>query len=751
MKFTHGTWFLKDDVKIINANRVRAYDTDDKSISCYAPMRKISHRGETLDGPMLTYRFSTPAKNIIKVQLYHFIGTGDDKKNPEFLPEIPATVVSEEDYLTLKSGELSVKIDLNNSLNYEFLYKGNSLTKSAEKSSGHITQNGNTYMRDQLDIKVDEHVYGLGERFGPFVKNGQCVEMWNEDSGTNSDLAYKNIPFYVTDKGYGVFVNNSGKVSFEVDSERLGRVSFSVNGEYLEYYIIAGEDMKAAVSKYTELTGKPPLVPLWSLGLWLSTSFSTDYNEETVMGFIDGMLKNNIPLSVFHFDCFWMKEMEWCNFEWDTDAFPDPCGMIERIHQKGIKTCVWINPYFAQKSKLFAVGCENGYFIKNANDKVFQRNEWQAGNAILDVTNPQAVQWYKENLRNILKTGVDCFKTDFGERIPTEDVVYHSGADPLIMRNRYAYMYNEIVYNLLVEELGEKEAIVFARGAWAGSQKFPTHWGGDCWSTYQSMKETLRGGLSLSLAGFAYWSHDLGGFEDASTPDVYKRWTAFGLLSSHSRLHGSKSYRVPWHYDDEAVSVLEFFTDLKLKLVPYYYALSHNAKKTGVPLLRPMVLEFGDDRNCSYIDSQFMMGSSLLVAPILNDESKAIYYLPKGKWYNIITGKEYDGGEWIEEIHGYKSLPLMMRENSIIPMCKNGGRPTAKLEGIEFKMYRLKEGNHICEVYDEDGNVGSISVSVMGDKYEIKSQNLTNYSITIVEIGEKLKPNKDGVIVRTLK
>ena len=308
------------------------------------------------------------------------------------------------------------------------------------------------------------------------------------------------------------------------------------------------------------------------------------------------MKRRELPLSVFHFDCFWMREFQWCDFQWDRRQFPDPEGMLARLHERGLKISLWINPYIAQKSPLFAEGAAAGYFIKRTNGRVFQTDQWQPGMAIVDFTNPAATAWYQGHLRRLLAMGVDCFKTDFGERIPDQDVVYFDGSDPVEMHNLYALQYNEAVYNLLVEVRGQEEAVVFARSTYASGQRYPVHWGGDCWSNFESMAESLRGGLSLTTCGFAFWSHDIGGFEGNPPPAVYKRWIQFGLLSSHSRLHGSSFYRVPWLVDEESCTVLQAFTRLKHRLMPYLYAQAIHATETGVPMMRSMVMEYPHDR-----------------------------------------------------------------------------------------------------------------------------------------------------------
>ena len=375
------------------------------------------------------------------------------------------------------------------------------------------------------------------------------------------------------------------------------------------------------------------------------------------------MAEREIPVSAFHFDCFWMKEFSWSDFQWDSEVFPDPAGLIKRLHDKGYRICVWTNPYIAQMSSLFPEAKEKGYLIKRPDGSVWQWDLWQPGMAIVDFTNPEACTWFQSKLQKLIDIGVDSFKTDFGERIPT-DVTYFDGSDPMLMHNYYPYLYNKTVFELL-EKKPNKETVVFARSATAGCQKFPIHWGGDNESTFESMAGTLRGGLSMALSGFGYWSHDIGGFEGTPNPDVFKRWVAFGLLSSHSRLHGSGSYRVPWLIDEESVTVTKYFTDLKISLMPYILKMADIAHREGIPMMRPMMMEFPDDANCLYLDRQYMLGESLLVAPIFNADGVADFYLPEGKWRSLITGESVTGGQWRSERHGYTSLPLYVRESSL--------------------------------------------------------------------------------------
>ncbi|GIP23902.1 alpha-xylosidase [Paenibacillus sp. J22TS3] len=696
MKFTDGNWLIKEGYTLDNAVQVHDCEVTGRTLTAYVSTTPLNGRGTMINTTLLTVKFHSPAPGVIGVKLIHFDGIRDAGPNFELHTDSthPVTVMENEQEAVLTSGNLSVKVSKGNQWSFDFYRGTQRLTGSGFKSAAHITDSqGRTYMREELDLGVGEWVYGLGERFTAFQRNGQIVDIWNQDGGTSSEQAYKNIPFYLTNKGYGVFVNHPGLVSYEIASEKVKKVQFSITGESMEYYVIDGPSPKEVLGRYTSLTGKPALPPAWTFGLWLSTSFTTNYDEETVNTFVDGMAERGVPLHVFHFDCFWMKEFHWSDFKWDERVFPDPRGMLARLKAKGLKICVWINPYIGQRSRLFEEGKRLGYLVNKPNGDVWQWNLWQPGMGLVDFTNPAACEWYAGYLRELVDMGVDSFKTDFGERIPV-DVVYDDGSDPEKMHNYYTYLYNKVVFGVLQEKLGPREAAVFARSATAGSQQFPVHWGGDCYADYESMAESLRGGLSLGLSGFGYWSHDIGGFENTAPAHVFKRWLAFGLLSSHSRLHGSSSYRVPWAYDEEAVVVTRFFTKLKCRLMPYLYQSAVQASEQGVPMMRAMLLEFPDDPACEPLDRQYMLGDSLLVAPVFSEQGEVQYYIPEGNWTHLLTGAVVTGGRWFKETHDFLSLPLYVRPNSIVAFGREDTEVDYDLaDEVKLVIYELGDGS----------------------------------------------------------
>lgn len=598
MKFTNGYWMIRDGVDALYAREAYelAADATTESLNVLAPTSVVRGRYDTLNLPTFNVDITTPAEGVIRVCAEHWQGAteypgfplnADEPGNRDYVT-VQANGNGDGEVgvngadVTLTTGGLTVKVVKGAPWNLTFIGEdGKVLTESAGKSLGRfklgaesnvtaqpvsefgVTMDGSArdesdvFIAIQLHLSVGEDVYGLGERFGAYVKNGQSVDIWNEDGGTASEQGYKDIPFYMTSNGYGVLINNRGHVSFEIGSENT---------------------------------------------------------EATINSFIDGMAERDIPLAAFHYDCYWMREFHWCDFEWDKRFFGDIESTLKRLHE------------------------DKGYLVRKPNGEVWQTDFWQAGMGLVDFTNPAAREWFKDKVKALLNQGVDAIKTDFGERIP-RDVVWYDGSPKLSMHNWYTQLYNQAVFEAIEETYGKGNACLYARSATVGGQQQPVHWGGDCESTFNGMAQSLRAGLSLTSSGFGFWSHDIGGFEGAfPDPAVYKRWVAFGMLGSHSRLHGSTVYRVPWLFDEEdekngvalvpgqtAVDVVREFTKLKLELMPYVYQLGLQPHANGTPVMRSMFVEFPDDPACRTLDRQYMFGPSMLVAPVFTYSGEVSY------------------------------------------------------------------------------------------------------------------------------
>lgn len=749
MRFGDGAWRVLDDVTPSYLARVDAVDVTERSVVLHVSSRLEAEHSAPLQGRAFTVELTSPAENVFRVRTRHHLGrrvTG-----PHFaLAAEPQrfSARSEAERLTLRSGDLMLTIDEHPwAIRFADAASGAPLTASPYRAQALMKEAGaGTSLREQLTLGVGEQVYGLGERFQAFTRNGQSVNMWNADCGTRSDKGYKNVPFYLTSKGYGVFVNSSARVSFEIGTAQVTRAQFAVPGGELDYIFILGPSPKQVLARLGALTGRPALPPAWSFGSWLATASTAQCDEQAVQSMIDGMAERQIPLHALHLGAFWMTPHHWCNFRWNQAAFPDPEGLLARLHRRGLQVCVWLGPCIAERSHLFEEGRRHHYLVERPNGDVWQRDGWrgdgwQPGVGYVDFTNPAATRWFQAELRKLLRMGVDCFKTDFGEDIPT-DVVYFDGSDPERMHNHYAYLYNQAVFEVLELERGKGDACVFARSATATCQRLPVHCSGDGDGNYESMAEQLRGGLSLGLSGFGFWSHDIGGVEGKPSAAVYKRWVAFGLLSSHSRLHGSASDRVPWLYDDEACDVLRHFTNLKCRLMPYLMATAAQARDSSQPMLRAMLLEFPDDPACRMLDRQYLLGDSLLVAPVFHD-SRAEYYLPRGSWTHLLTGESREGGRWCFDDLDFFGLPLWVRQNALVCVGSSGTQVDYDLSrGLRILCGSL-EGRVALEasVLDTHGEAaGTLQVYHDRRRVRVTSPTLSDFQVhlpwapTVVEV-----------------
>ncbi|KAK4184890.1 alpha-xylosidase, partial [Podospora australis] len=747
MRFRDGQWLTAENTRVEYAEEVYSITPtpSGNGISLLCPTRKVHSRGDTLNLSTLTIDIEAAFDGCLSIETTHWHGAVRRGPNfdlyPSGQPPVSGSISksSTSGDTTLSSGSLSAAVSAKpHDFEISFHPTGTpnkKLTTLLNRSVGLAyspgfsnplstadMRNFSHHIFTQHTLSVGETIHGLGERFGAFNKIGQTISLWNADGGTSSDQAYKNIPFYLSSRGYGVFIDTPDKVELEIGTERCCRLQKSVEGQRLKWYIIYGPTPKEVLQKYAILTGKAGKVPAWSFGLWLSTSFTTEYDEVTVNSFLEGMKARDIPVEVFHYDCFWLKAFHWCDFVFDSKKFPDPKGQIERLKASGLvkKVCVWTNPYLGQASPVFQEAAQKGYLLKRKNGDVFQWDLWQGGMGIVDFTNPAACDWFRWCIEGLCDIGVDSIKTDFGERIPWEDVQwFDTSVDPGRMHNYYAFVYNKLVYEVLQKRYGQNEAVLFARAATAGTQRFPLTWGGDCESTPEAMAESVRGGLSLGLSGFSFWSVDIGGFEGYPPPWIYKRWVAFGLLCSHSRLHGSNSYRVPWTVDEDDKSeegcsaTLRKWTHLKARLMPYLFSQAQESVRDGLPLsLRAMCLEFPEDPTAWTLDRQFMVGNSLLVAPVFEEDGTVQFYLPKGKWTNFFTGEVKEGSSWYTETHGFSTLPLYVRENTLLVLGKEG--ETRKVydytENVEVRSYSAQEGAKAALVDNQGDEVGVLEV-----------------------------------------
>ena len=518
-------------------------------------------------------------------------------------------------------------------------------------------------------LHYDENIYGLGEHFTSFNKVGQTVTMRNFDTlGCRDEKAYKNIPFYISSYGYGLYVHSHDVFDVHLGSESAATVSAHVPGTSLEYYLIVRPTIKEILSAFMKLTGPAALPPKWSFGLWYSNGFqgaSRNSVEEDAKRFRE----EKIPCDIMHLDCYWLREDCWCDFVWNEELYPGYRTMLADLKSQGYKICLWINPYVTITTDMYLDGKEKGYFAKNKEGEPYQADLWHgllSPCVLLDFTNPEATEWFREKIKTVLEEGVDILKTDFGEDIPY-DAVFYNGMTGKEMRNVYSRIYNQVVFETIKDCKGKENAIVWARSGCAGMQQFPVCWSGDPHSTYEGMAMTLRGGLSLAMSGVPFWSHDMGGFYGNVSKDLFIRWSQFGLFTSHSRLHGT-STRQPWAYDEETKKIIKDFVDLRYRLMPYIWKTAQECVDLGYPFIRPMVWEYPEDHNAANIYDQYFFGSSILVAPVFGGrDAERRVYLPEGRWQEMLGEKrEFEGGKWYAFKCPLEYLPLFRKKEAVI-------------------------------------------------------------------------------------
>lgn len=506
-----------------------------------------------------------------------------------------------------------------------------------------------------FSLAPGEVIYGCGESAMPLDKAGQRLNLFVTDpQGPETPDMYKPIPFFMSNRGYGVFMHTSAPVTVDFGQSYIGSTKLFMADEVADLFIFFGTP-KEILSDYTSLVGRPDMPPLWSFGTWMSriTYFSEKEGREVAKK----LRENKIPSDVIHFDTGWFG-VDWqCDYEFAKDRFDNPGKMLSDLRKDGFHTCLWQLPYFTTKNKYFPELVEKKLYVSNG------RGELPYEDVVLDFTNPETVSWYQEKIGRLIGQGVGAIKVDFGEAAPV-NAVYANGRSGLYEHNLYPVRYNRAVADVTRRTSGDN--IIWARSAWAGSQRYPLHWGGDAATTNTGLLGTLREGLSLGASGFSFWSHDIGGFVTASPENLYRRWLPYGFLTSHTRVHGAPPTE-PWAYGKDFTDYFRKCAELKYRLMPYVYTQAKLSSENGWPMMRALAIEFPSDRGAWKVDDEYMFGSDLLVAPMLEDGIERDVYLPGGvKWTDYQTGKVYNPG-WNRIATGELPIVILVRDGAAIP------------------------------------------------------------------------------------
>ena len=530
---------------------------------------------------------------------------------------------------------------------------------------------------ESLELETDEVVYGLGERFDSLIRNGRTVDFYNKDAvGTTSRRSYLNIPFYISTKGYGLFLNSSAKTDWQIGTTDLSALQFAVLDSQIDYFVIGGKTPKDIIKGYCTLTGFAKLPPLWSFGLWMSRNSYVSW--EVVDDVAKKVRENDIPCDVLHLDTAWFNRDWNCDLKFSQERFPNPKENIERYKKDGFKISLWQYNFIPPNddNENYHEAVKYGYLSKDKDGKPYQLPDSCQGSWVKDVTidfsNPDACKWYGDKIKELIRLGAAAIKTDFGEGI-AEDAIYQNIVGKHF-HNLYSLVYNRVIFNATKEVSDEN--IVWARSGTAGSQRYPLHWGGDSQCTFEALAGTLRASLSLGLSGIPFFSHDIGGFLGTPTDELYVRWAQLGFFSSHSRCHGvgDNNYREPWRFSKEACDIFRYYDKLRYSLMPYIYEQAEKCTQTGLPMTRALYFEYPEDRNVRHIDDEYLFGDSLLVAPVLKPLSKTDIreiYLPKGTWFDYFTKEKIEStGMWIRKKVDLKTMPIFVKEGTTLKYCE---------------------------------------------------------------------------------
>jgi alpha-D-xyloside xylohydrolase len=584
---------------------------------------------------------------------------------------------------------------------------------------GHIDYGGRQRAFFSLDLRYDEHLYGFGEDYGRLDKRNTFQTLWNQEAfGNASPAAYKKIPFYLSTRGYGLFLHTAHAIRVHAgDLEHTALSAIVDDITALDLFIIAGETFREILPGYTAITGAPTLPPQWTFGLWMAR---ISYNRQAQVEEIAAQLRERaIPCDVIHIDTDWYKNDWECDLEFSQEKFPDPAGMMARLKEQGFRVSLWQWPNMVITSTMFAEAHAGGYLAKRTNGQPYLFTGFQPDAGFIDYSNPAAVEWIKGKFRKLFALGVAAIKVDFGEG-PPPDAVYHNGGSAA-MHNLYPLLYGGAIFDVTEETQGQGKAVIWARAAWAGSQRYPIHWSGDGIARYEDLAAVVRAMLSFGLSGFPFYSHDIGGFSGLPDATLYIRWAQLGFFTSHVRTHGTPP-REPWEFGEQAESIFRRYAELRYRLLPYIYSEAVEATRASLPMAVPLLIDWSDDPTTYAIEDQYRFGRSLLVAPILDAGDSRRVYLPAGDWFDYWTKAHHTGERWLTVHAPLETLPLFVRGNHVLayaPLAQHTDALT--LDPLTLELYAPTTGTYTIHREDKPAievrwwrDEGSLHIEVQG-------------------------------------
>jgi len=614
-----------------------------------------------------------------------------DSQQPDYglllaSPEnIPGDVVHTEQQTTLIAGDSKLIIE---HTPFTFTLSKDSKTVQQSATDGHFVRRYRLPPLAKVDegwllsleLGTEEAVYGLGEKWGGLNKRGQLVRSYNHDAlGVNAEISYKNTPFCWSPSGWGVFVHTPAPVTHAVGYATWSQRAYGllIEDETLDLFLLHGDDGQAMINTYTELTGKAPTPPVWSLGVILSKAYYKDVPE--LLATAKAVREHHMPCDVITLDGrAWQDTDTRFAFEWDPKRFDDPAAVINKLKADNFKVCIWEYPLVSVQHPLFSEMAQKGWLLKDKRTGEAYQYQWDMSafaevltplpeSGIVDFTHPDAYQFWLESHKPLFDLGVDMIKADFGEQIEDNNMLAYNGDSGDRLHNVYSFLYNKCVYEA-AQKYSKNGPFLFSRSAWTGSQRFPSQWGGDPQADWGGLGGSIRGALSWGMSGAPFFATDVGGFyKDTRDQELFIRWSQAAVFSAHMRLHGI-GQREPWSYGIEAEEAVNQALVLRYRLLPYIYNAMQQATRTGIPLMRAMPLAFPRDRLAGAFELQFMFGDDMLVVPCLQAGGEVEFYLPQGQWQRFPSEQTFQGGKTYTLTLGLQEMAVFVPKGARIPM-----------------------------------------------------------------------------------
>lgn len=674
-------------------------------------------------------------------------GVVDDLGKGEFIVE------EDSNFVIIKGKKVLTFVDKNTTeISFKDL-EGNIINEDFQPSFK--DEEGNVYISKVNDCLA---YYGLGEKGGDLNKKGCYTENFNTDDPETDDDSityYKTIPFYVALKEeatYGIFFDNSFRSYFDMGKEMGDRIFFGAIGGQIQYYFIPGENIKEVVKNYTALTGRMEMPPLWSLG-YQQCRFSY-FSQEEVRELVKTFEEKDIPLDVVYLDIDYMDGFRVMTFK--TPNFDDAAGLIGDLKEKGIRTITIIDPGVKvdEEYPVFKRGKEGNHFTKKLDGEMFIGAVWPGDSAFPDFSNKDCREWWKSELKKFISEhGMDGIWNDMNEPCVFNndhktmlETCLHNSDNGVIehkeFHNRYGFEMSRCSKEAQEELHPNERGFSMTRATYAGGQRYSSVWTGDNMSLWSQMRMSISMNANLGISGFSFVGNDVSGFGLDSSEELFIRWMEMGpfipIFRNHSNMYTRR--QEPWAFGPRAEKIAKKSIELRYELLPYIYDLYYISHKEGLPIFRPMIMEYEKDMNLLNMREQFMLGENMLVAPVLyeGERSKTVY-LPKGSWVNYFTMEKLQGGKWYKLPCELDEILVFVKEGSIIPTYNKKFRNVKerpknillKVFGENAKGFHYNDDGHSMEYLE--GKYTYMDIKVVDGKEELKLIN-NGYSIEEIEI-----------------